>query len=67
MNRNHALGALAAAALALPAANAAAFCGFYVGKADAALFNDASKVVMVRDGERTVINMLNDYQGELSE
>jgi hypothetical protein len=37
-----------------------------LGKADADLFNDASKVVMVRDGDRTVINMLNDYQGALS-
>ena len=46
---------------------AAAFCGFYVGKADASLFNEASKVVMVRDGDRTTINMLNDYQGPLKE
>ena len=49
------------AALAIVAAlacgEAAAFCGFYVGKADAHLINDASKVVMVRDGDRTVINM----------
>jgi len=37
-----------------------------VGKADADLFNDASKVVMVRDGDRTVINMLNDYLAALS-
>ena len=59
------------AALAIVAAlacgEAAAFCGFYVGKADADLFNDASKVVMVRDGDRTVINMLNDYQGALED
>src|SRR5215470_16911518 len=52
---------------ALACSQAAAFCGFYVGKADADLFNDASKVVMVRDGERTVINMLNDYQGPLED
>jgi len=44
-----------------------AFCGFYVGKADANLWNEASRVVMVRDGNRTTINMLNDYQGELKE
>ena len=50
---------------AAPAAHA--FCGFYVGKADVSLFNDASKVVMVRDGDRTTINMLNDYQGALKE
>ena len=58
---------LALAALAAAAGSAQAFCGFYVGKADASLFNDASKVVMVRDGDRTTINMLNDYQGDLKE
>lgn len=47
--------------------NAAAFCGFYVGKADAKLFNEASQVVLVRDGDRTVISMLNDYKGDLTE
>jgi len=46
-------------------APALAFCGFFVGQADASLFNDASKVVMVRDGDRTTINMLNDYKGDL--
>jgi hypothetical protein len=46
---------------------AQAFCGFYAGKADANLFNEASQVVMVRDGKRTVISMLNDYKGPLSE
>jgi hypothetical protein len=44
-----------------------AFCGFYVGKADAKLFNEASQVIMVRDGERTVISMRNDFQGELTD
>src|SRR5215471_5120840 len=44
-----------------------AFCGFYVGKADAALFNDASQVVLARDGERTVVTMSNDYRGELTD
>ena len=29
----------------------AAFCGFYVARADAKLFNRASQVVLVRDGE----------------
>src|SRR4029079_287205 len=41
-----------------------AFCGFYVAKADTKLFNQASKVVMVRDGNRTVMTMANDYQGD---
>jgi len=56
-----------AAAQWLSAAEAQAFCGFYVGKADAALFNKASQVILARDGERTVISMLNDYQGKLDE
>ena len=30
--------------------------------ADADLFNDASKGVVVHDGDRTGINMLNDHQ-----
>ncbi|HLE66885.1 MAG TPA: DUF2330 domain-containing protein [Burkholderiales bacterium] len=58
---------IAACALLLAAGPAHAFCGFFVGKADANLWNDASRVVMVRDGSRTTINMLNDYQGDLKE
>ncbi len=53
--------------LAMPFSGAYAFCGFYAGKADATLFNEASQVVIARDGNRTVISMLNDYKGELSE
>ncbi|MBT8095851.1 MAG: DUF2330 domain-containing protein [Woeseia sp.] len=45
-------------------ATAQAFCGFYVARADTALFNKASQVVLVRDGDRTVITMANDFQGE---
>jgi len=45
-------------------ANAQAFCGFYVARADTSLYNKASQVVLVRDGERTVITMANDFQGE---
>ena len=48
-------------------ASAQAFCGFYVGKADANLFNEASQVVVARDGDKTVVSMLNDYKGELKE
>ena len=44
-----------------------AFCGFFVGKADAKLFNKSSQVALVRDGERTVLTISNDYQGPLSE
>ena len=42
---------------------AEAFCGFYVAGADAKLFNDATMVVLMRDGKRTVLSMQNDYQG----
>jgi len=41
-----------------------AFCGFYVAKADTALFNKSSQVVMVRDGNRNVVTMASDYQGK---
>jgi hypothetical protein len=47
--------------------SAFAFCGFFVAKADTKLFNKASKVVLVRDENRTVITMANDYQGELKD
>ena len=46
---------------------ARAFCGFYVGKADGTLYNHASRVVMVRHDDRTVLSIMNDYQGPLSE
>jgi len=40
-----------------------AFCGFYVARADGDLFNEASKVVFVRDGRKSVITMASDYRG----
>jgi hypothetical protein len=42
---------------------ASAFCGFYVGGADQKLFNNATQVVLMREGTRTVLAMQNDYQG----
>lgn len=44
-----------------------AFCGFYVAKADAKLYNQASQVAIARDGDRTVLTMANDYQGEVKD
>src|SRR5262245_46202330 len=46
---------------------AAAFCGFYVAKADAKLFNKSSKVVLARNGQTTAITMASDYEGEPKE
>jgi hypothetical protein len=43
------------------------FCGFYVAKADTKLFNKASQVLLVRDGDRTVMTMANDFEGEPTE
>jgi len=60
-------GALAAAGILALSSPVAAFCGFYVARADTELFNEASKVVLVRDGDRTVLTMVNDYQGEPTE
>jgi hypothetical protein len=44
-----------------------AFCGFYVGKADSKLFNQASQVALVRDRDHTVLTMANDFQGDPKE
>jgi hypothetical protein len=43
------------------------FCGFYVAKADTKLYNQASQVVIARNGERTVLSMANDYQGDIKD
>ena len=42
---------------------ATAFCGFFVSGADANLYNDASQVVLMRKGNRTVMSMSNNYKG----
>ncbi|MCA9534128.1 MAG: DUF2330 domain-containing protein [Myxococcales bacterium] len=55
------LAALGASLLATPQARA--FCGFYVAGADASLYNDATMVVLMRDGQRTVLSMQNSYTG----
>ncbi len=39
------------------------FCGFYVTGADSELYNNATMVVLMRDGTRTVLSMQNNYQG----
>jgi hypothetical protein len=55
-------------AIALMAfASSWAFCGFYVAKADATLFNNKSEVILVRDGEYTVITMGSDFKGDVKD
>ena len=49
------------------ATQAIAFCGFYVGGADAKLFNKASQVVIARNGDRTILTMVNDFQGAIED
>ena len=49
---------------ALSAPPAHSFCGFYVARGDAKLFNKASKVVLVRDEDRTVLTMASDFKGD---
>src|SRR5215472_18093387 len=63
MNRSAFLLAVLAIAAWLLPHDAAAFCGFYVSGADAKLFNNATLVVMMRDGQRTVLSMQNNYEG----
>ncbi|MBO6938598.1 MAG: DUF2330 domain-containing protein [Deltaproteobacteria bacterium] len=60
MKRAALLGLMAA--LAMPA-TVHAFCGFYVAGADDTLVNEATMVVMMREGRRTVLSMQNHYQG----
>lgn len=56
---------LAASLVAAPASHA--FCGFFVGKADASLGNRSSQVIVARNEGRTVVSMLNEYRGELAQ
>jgi hypothetical protein len=58
---------MALAALTAGAGPAEAFCGFYVSKADGKLLNKASHVVLMRDGDRTVITMSSDFRGDPKE
>ncbi len=59
--------AITAALTVVITATAQAFCGFYVARADTSLFNKASQVVLVRDDNRTVITMANDFEGDVKD
>jgi hypothetical protein len=60
---------LPAAILAVCASAGAAhaFCGFYVSGSGGKMFNDATQVVLMRDGTRTVLSMQNDFKGPLED
>jgi hypothetical protein len=55
------------AGLSLAPKDASAFCGFYVSGGDAKLFNNATLVVLMREGTRTILSMQNNYQGPPSD
>src|SRR5690242_612437 len=55
------------AALVASAGTAHAFCGFYVSGSGQKMFNDATEVVLMRDGTRTVLSMQNDYRGPIED
>ena len=55
------------ALLAMPATPLLAFFVFYVAKADTKLYNKASQVAIVRSGDRTVMTMANDFEGDPKE
>ena len=46
---------------------ASAFCGFFVSGADSGLYNDATQVVLMRKGSRTVMSMSNTYRGPMED
>ena len=50
------------AVLAAPTA-AEAFCGFYIDTQGNEMVNNATQVVLMRQGTRTVLSMQNNYQG----
>lgn len=43
------------------------FCGFYVSKADGTIRNKTSQVILVRDGDKSVITMYNDFKGDVKD
>jgi hypothetical protein len=54
---------IAVAALLWAPSTADAFCGFYVAGSDQQLIADATQVVLMRKGTRTVLSMQNNYKG----
>jgi hypothetical protein len=62
MNIRLVSGIVALCCLAVPGA-AHAFCGFYVAGGGAEVYNNATQVVLMRDGTKTILSMQNNYEG----
>jgi len=43
------------------------FCGFYVSTGDTKIFNQASEVILVRDGNKSTVTMNSDFQGDVKD
>ena len=61
------IGVLALVGVVTTARRADAFCGFYVNGAGSEMFNDATQVVLMRMGTRTVLSMQNHYDGPVTD
>src|SRR6185436_11722135 len=57
----------AAVAMASVPRAASAFCGFYIDTGGNKLTNEATQVVLMRKGTRTVLSMQNNYKGPAEE
>ncbi|MEM9543036.1 MAG: DUF2330 domain-containing protein [Cyanobacteria bacterium P01_E01_bin.42] len=47
--------------------SAIAFCGFFVSKNESKLSNSSSRVIIARQGDRSIFTMANDYQGDVKD
>jgi hypothetical protein len=62
-----ATAAIIAVTLVITSVVAHAFCGFYVNGSNKKMFADATQVVLMRSGTRTVLSMKNDYRGPIED
>ena len=67
MNRLGIAATIAGTLVAGGPTTAHAFCGFYINGAGGEMFNNATQVVLMRNGTRTVLSMQNNYQGPPSD
>lgn len=61
------ISAIFVMALTLVNIPAMSFCGFYVSQQSKPIFNKTSQVLLVRDGNRTVITMSSDFKGDVKD